>query len=303
MKEFAETLVAKNLAAKTVHEIVNTVQQIIQSARDENGNPLYLRNWNREFILENVPDVRNQRQPVCTKEMIHEALRLRNMSTDKYRVLIALMLATGIRIGELLALRCGDDGDHSGWDQQSSLLAVRTALWRGVEQKPKTPSSIRVVDLSIPVNEMLASYAARKKPGDFLFATRRGTPYTSHGLHKQALILLGIPGFHSMRRWRISYLKKIGTPERLIKLWAGHSEGNDITARYDHSADDKEWRQTWANKCGTGFELPVIADAGHPGPKSPKPRESTQPVSAVETSKAYVAVDSDLPELFFEAQT
>jgi integrase len=266
MKEFAEALVAKNLAPKTVHEIVNTVQQIIKSAQDENGDPLYVRNWNRDFILESVADVREQRQPVCTKDMIHEALRLRHASTDKNRVIVALLLASGIRIGELLALRCGDDGEHSGWDQDNSLLAIRTSLWRGREQKPKTASSIRMVDLSTPVNEMLAIYATNKHSGDFLFATKRGTPYTSHGLHQQALIPLGIPGFHSMRRWRVSYLKMIGTPETLLKAWIGHSSGIDITARYDKSAGDKEWRQTWANKCGIGFDLPEI---GKPPAYSP----------------------------------
>jgi integrase len=99
---------------------VNTVQQIIKSAQDENGNGLYVRNWNREFILENVSDVRNQRQPVCTKELIKEALRRRQTSTDKYRPIVALMLATGIRIGELLALRYGDDGEHSVFGAASS---------------------------------------------------------------------------------------------------------------------------------------------------------------------------------------
>ena len=265
MKEFAEALVArKSLAPKTIHELVNTVQMVIRSAHDENGDPLYVRNWNRDFILENVPDVRDQHQPVCTKEVIQEALRLRHASTDKYRVIVALMLASGIRIGELLALRCDDDGEHSGWDQQNSLLAIRTSLWRGVEQKPKTASSIRFVDLSTPVNEMLTAYATNKKLGEHLFATRRGTPYTSHGLHQQALIPLGIPGFHSIRRWRVSYLKTIGTPESLLRAWIGHSNGNDITARYDKSADDKEWRQNWANKCGIGFELPEIDKPGNP---------------------------------------
>ena len=154
MKEFAEALVAKGLAPKTIHELVNTVQQIIKSAQDENGNCLYVRSWNREFILENVPDVRDQRQPICTKDMLKEALKMRHAHTDKYRVIIALLAASGIRIGELLALRYGDDGQHSGWDQENSLLAIRTSLWRRVEQKPKTPSSDRMVDLTSPVNAM-----------------------------------------------------------------------------------------------------------------------------------------------------
>jgi integrase len=297
LRQFAEALVAKDLAPKTIHELVNTVQQIVASAQDENGNALYVRNWNREFILENVPDIRNQHQPTCTKEMIREALRLRHASTDKYRPIIALLLASGIRIGELLALRCGDDGEHSGWDQENSRLAIRTSLWRGVEQKPKTANSIRVVDLSTPVNEMLAAYAINKHPRDYLFATRLGTPFTSHGLHQQVLIPLGIPGFHSMRRWRVSYLKMIGTPEPLLKAWIGHSSGKDITARYDKSADDREWRQTWANKCGIGFELPEILKAPHTY------RAPAKTVTPATEATPYQATDDDLPIELFESAT
>jgi integrase len=91
--------------------------------------------------------------------MIKEAMRVRNAPTDKYRTIVALLLASGIRVGELVALRCGDDGEHSGWNQENSALAIRTTLWNGVEQSPKTLASIRMVDLSAPVNEMLAAYA------------------------------------------------------------------------------------------------------------------------------------------------
>lgn len=297
MREFAEALLAKQLAPKTIHELISVLQQIIKSAQDENGNTLYFRSWNREFILENVPDVRNQHQPTCTKEMITEALRLRRAGTDKYRPIIALLLASGIRIGELLALRCGDDGEHSGWDQGNSLLAIRTSLWRGQEQRPKTQSSIRFVDLSTEVNAMLVAYtkANGKDLGDYLFATRRGTPFTSHGLQHQALVPLGIPGFHSCRRWRVSYLKMIGTPEPLLKAWIGHSNGNDITARYDKSADDREWRQTWANKCGIGFALPEIGKTSHP--KSSKASQPSTPSTPAESpAPRYVAEDSDLDD-------
>jgi len=307
LKEFAEALVAKALAPKTCHEMVGVVQQIIKSAQDENGNSLFVRNWNREFILENVSDIRDQHQPVCTKEMLKEALKVKGTRTDKYRVIIAVLAATGIRVGELLALRCGDDGEHSGWDQENSLLAIRTSLWRGVEQKPKTPSSIRLVDLSTLVNAMLAVYAeaANKNLGDYLFATRKGTPFTPHGLYAQALVPLGIPGFHSLRRWRVSYLKMIGTPEPLVKAWIGHSNGNDIISRYDKSADDKEWRQTWANKCGIGFTLPDSPRIGsrRHTVKSAITRTPVEPVGFAEVVVSYEATDEDLPAELFEAPT
>ena len=132
LRNFAETVAVK-CAPKTTHEIVATVKKIIVSAQDANGNCIYPRSWNNDFILENVSDIRDQHQPVCTKEIIKEAMRVRNAPTDKYRPIVALLLASGIRVGELVALRCGDDGEHSGWNQENSALAIRTTLWNGVE--------------------------------------------------------------------------------------------------------------------------------------------------------------------------
>jgi hypothetical protein len=207
----------------------------------------------------------------------------------------------------------GDDGEHSGWDPQNSLLTIQTSLWNGVEQKPKTQSSIRSVDLSVPVNAMLAAYAKalNKNPGDYLFSTKRGTPLRPSSLTTYALVPLGIPGFHSARRWRVTYLKTIGTPDSLLKYWLGHSAGNDITARndvtarYDKSCDDHEWRQSWANRCGIGFELPEFCKSGHPAPRGiksaithkPTP-ESPDVAEPPVPSEAYVAEDSDLDDFF-----
>jgi hypothetical protein len=101
-----------------------------------------------------------------------------------------------------------------------------------------------------------------------------------------------------MRRYRVSYLKMIGTPEPLLKDWIGHSNGNDIAAHYDKSCDDREWRQTWANKRGIGFDLPEIGTVGHPAPLP----QALQPAAAPKVSEAlqpqptYIAEDSDLDE-------
>ena len=230
LRDFAEALVAKALAPKTIFEVVSLVQQIIKSAQDENGNILYIRNWNADFVLERVPEIGNQKQPTITKEQLCEALKVRNASTDKYRIVVALLCASGLRVGELTALRVGDDGIHSGWDKEGSLLAVHTSLWRGKEQLPKTVSSIRLVDLSDSVNEMLAAYVQDKGKnfGDYLFATKNKTPFSPTSLQKLALAPLGIPGFHSCRRWRITHLKMAGTPEPLLKAWAGHSTATTL---------------------------------------------------------------------------
>jgi integrase len=309
LKLFVQTLIEKKLSPKSIQEIAAFARGIVLSAVDHEGEPLYARTWRLDFV--DAPPVLNQRQPTITKDKLQDALRVRHAYTDKYRIIVGLLAATGVRVGELVALRCGDDGEHSGWNQTDSSLIIRTSLWRGEEQKPKTLSSIRKVDLSEPVNAMLAEYVKRtnKKPGDYLFATRNGTPLSPSSLRKYVLVPLGIPGFHSLRRWRVSYLKSIGIPDSLLKSWIGHSSnGSDITARYDKSADDKQWRHEWANKVGIGFDLPPF-ESGHPAPsstKKPNPvnlprflRTTTQPNVAEPVEQTFQATDDDLDPLFF----
>jgi integrase len=305
LKSFVQTLIEKKLSPKSIQEIAAFARGIVLSAVDAEGEPVYQRTWRLDFV--DAPVVVNQRQPTITKNKLQDALRVRHTKTDKYRVVVALLAATGIRVGELVALRCGDDGEHSGWDQDNSLLAIHTSMWRQKEQRPKTLSSIRKVDLSQPVNAMLAEYVERtkKKPGEYLFASRNGTPVSPTTLRTYGLIPLGIPGFHSLRRWRVSYLKSIGTPESLLKSWIGHSNGNDITSRYDKSADDIRWRHEWANKVGIGFDLPTLT-AGHPAPqptKKNKLKPKPKPFHMVEitstTEPVYAANNTDLDDFFF----
>src|SRR2546430_16022976 len=94
-------------------------------------------------------------------------------------------------------------------------------MWDGVEQQPKTKAAIRTVDLSQPVNAMVAVYAknANKKPGDYLFATRTGSPYRPSSLEELALEPLGVPSFHALRRWRFTHLRTSGAPDSLAKYW------------------------------------------------------------------------------------
>jgi integrase len=306
LKSFVQTLIEKKLSPKSIQEIAAFARGIVLSAVDAEGEPVYQRTWRLDFV--DAPMVVNQRQPTITKDKLQDALRVRHTKTDKYRVVVALLAATGIRVGELVALRCGDDGEHSGWDQDNSLLAIHTSLWRQKEQRPKTLGSIREVDLSQPVNAMLAEYVKRtkKKPGEYLFASRNGTPVSPTTLRKYGLIPLGIPGFHSLRRWRVSYLKSIEIPDSLLKRWIGHSSSaNDITARYDKSGDDKQRRQEWANKVGIGFDLPALT-MGHPAPQptkknklKPKPKPFHMLEITSTTEPAYLANNTDLDEFFF----
>jgi integrase len=64
-------------------------------------------------------------------------------------------------------------------------------------------------------------------------------------------------GFHAMRRFRTTWLRKQRAPEDLVKFWLGHSKKNSITDEYSKLSEDLHYRLEEAEKVGTGFTVPT----------------------------------------------
>src|ERR1700719_3047783 len=176
VKEFAEGLVAAGKAPKTVREILMTLKSILMSHRNEDGEALLdLSKWNLSFITEDIPSIGKQKQPTISREALNAILNNRSIKV-RDRVLIALGAATGLRIGELLALKiCGTGAvgeENTIWDRENRVILVRKSVYRGQLQLPKTLAAIRDVDLSTPVQNMLIEFSKRRQPGEFIFATK-----------------------------------------------------------------------------------------------------------------------------------
>lgn len=242
MRDFVNLLVERKLGPKTIREIVTLVKQIIGSVTDADGNRLYPRIWNTEFI--DMPELGRQKQPVLTQAMLDAALASRDS------IFYAFLAATGLRIGEALAVRITDDGTHTAWDPIKAVVRVRTSIWEGKEQAPKTAAAIREVDLDPRINNLLLRWTVNHADSPYLFLE----PVTTL---RDRLALLGIPGFHCFRRFRITRLRELGTPEDVVRYWVGHA-GQGITDRYSKLAENVELRRQWAQRSGTGFELPEV---------------------------------------------
>jgi integrase len=189
-------------------------------------------------------------------------------------VLIALGAATGLRIGEMLALKIGGTGDNEEdtvWDRENRVILVRKSVYRGQLQLPKTLAAIRAVDLSTPVQNMLVEFAKGRQPGEFIFATKTGKPLEPSHVQRFITKKNGVPGAHALRRYRVTWLETQGCPRGLEAAWIGHSNG-DITARYDKTAEDREFRRKQVERIGTGLELSVVFETGG----LPKPRRVRQ---------------------------
>jgi hypothetical protein len=76
----------------------------------------------------------------------------------------------------------------------------------------------------------------------------------SEDTYRRQLKTLGIPGFHSLRRFRITHQKLSNVPDTIIKFSAGHA-ASDITERYTKVGSQVDARRQWANDAGLGFTL------------------------------------------------
>jgi len=243
VRELIEKMSAAGLSAKTIVNYVQVVKLVLASAVDEEGEQIYPRTWNHNFIQ--LPVVRKDKQhrPTVTEAELREILA--NVQKRKYAVLFALLAGTGLRIGEALGLRSSDFGSDC------RVLHVRRSLWRGQEQEPKTSNAVRVVDIP----EVLARELREHVSGvsGYLFATRQGKPLQQRNVLR-VLHNVKPVGFHAFRRFRLTWLRKTGAPKDLERFWMGHAPA-EVGDLYSKLRDDVAYRQEWAERIGLGFEL------------------------------------------------
>lgn len=141
--------------------------------------------------------------------------------------LVLTALLTGLRVGELLALRWGD------WDIAAGQLRIERALCRGVLGTPKTKSSRRILPVPQSLREALIQLAQRsalREPDQLIFQTAKGSPYSDSNLLgrylKPAGRRLGMPwlNFHTFRRTHATLLQSAGASPKDAQAQLGHAQ-------------------------------------------------------------------------------
>jgi integrase len=245
-------MVKGSLSPKTVNTYSQIAKSVVASAVNEEGEQLFPRKWNHEFVDMPVVDKSKQNTPHFTGEVITGILA----SSKGYKQMFCALLAgTGLRAGEALGLEVGK---HISTDFKT--LYIRQKVRRGkLEHFLKTEGGRRDVDLSPNLADLLKKYVGERTSG-FLFHNKNGnslsqTNLLRRGLHP-ALKKLGQPkaGFHAFRRFRTTWLRKNRTPEDLIRFWLGHAD-ETVTDGYSKLREDVQYRREVADKTGLGFEI------------------------------------------------
>jgi integrase len=237
-------LISPRLAATTVTAVVSLVKAIVASAVDSNGNQLYPRTWNNDFMDLPLIKKADLDAPIIGVRALSQAI---SHTSRMDKALYSLLAGTGLRIGEALALRLPD------LDLTNGIVYVKSTLLPGgtIQGSPKTEAGVRQVDLTQQLTQYLVDNLSDKVDN-----TGRIFPGTMRTAYNR-LEAAGIKtGFHSFRRFRVTHLEGQNVPRGLIQFWTGHAAA-DITDRYVKIGNDILARKQWAEKAGLGFELPA----------------------------------------------
>jgi integrase len=196
---------------------------------------------------------KNHAHGVCIREADSKKER-RFYSPDQTRMLlgkltepcasvVSIAVLTGMRIGEILALR---------WkriDLLGATLEVAENYSSGEFGPPKTRSSRRVIPISSALHRVLEALCARCRsanPEDLVFQTSKGTPLNAKNLYNRELApacdAIGQPrvSWHSFRHTHATLLHASGEPLKTAQALLGHSDLETTLNVYSHTLSDSQ---------------------------------------------------------------
>jgi integrase len=156
------------------------------------------------------------------------------------KTLVGLGLVTGLRRGELFALRWKDLGENG-------TLTVREAVYEGRFDTPKTAAGLRRIPLAPPARALVVAWRARSErtePDDLVFSTWSGKPISPNNVLRSAVFpaceKLGLARttWLTFRRTYASWAHDLGMPGKVIAQLMGHAKVDTTLNVYAQVLDD-----------------------------------------------------------------
>ncbi len=196
---------------------------------------------------EPLRDSNQHTRPVSAARLLlpEQVQKLVAQLREPYRSMVLLAVLTGLRRGELFALRWGAVNFEKG------TLDVRESVYNGHFSTPKTRSSVRRIPLSSPAIALLHRHQARVKqsePEQLVFASRGGTPFRPDNILKRAIHplcrKLDFPrvGWHTFRHVHATLLSELGEPLKTSQEVLGHSDMQTTLQVYTHAVSESVLR-------------------------------------------------------------
>ncbi|HWO27222.1 MAG TPA: tyrosine-type recombinase/integrase [Candidatus Acidoferrum sp.] len=238
-REAIQTFLAAKLregfAWETVHHIKCALSKVLGTAEEWDyisDNPVRkTRLPRREFRSE---------QSILTTEQIKQLLAALPEPSNSVATLLVL---TGLRIGELLALR------RKSIDLAARALRITETVYDGHFDSPKTRRSVRSIPIGSESISILSALLSKTgEPDSLIFSTCSGQPLCRRNLlhrHLQPTCLkLGLPKitWHSLRHCHATLLDAVGAPLGTVQALLGHASSEITRQIYLHAIPAEQRR-------------------------------------------------------------
>jgi len=166
--------------------------------------------------------------------------KLLNELSEPHRTMVELIAATGLRIGELLAVR------WRAIDLEVGTLTVRESVFEGKFQRPKTHKSRRTIPLGPHTVTSLHAHrdrSTRNGDDDLVFPNKSGEPLRESKLLRNVLqpaaerAGLGRVTWHQFRHIHSSLLNDLRVPVKIAQEQLGHASIQTTLNIYTHVVD------------------------------------------------------------------
>jgi len=187
---------------------------------------------------------------------------------EPYKTMVTLAALTGLRIGEVLALRWQAVGLDSG------TIRVSESVFQGQFQKPKSERSVRTIPIGPVARWLLENHRqrlVRLKPDDLVFPNRRSGAYRESNLLERVLkpaskaAGIGRVTWHQFRHVHASLLHDLGVPVKVAQQQLGHATVETTLNVYTHVVQDTHRKAIEDLERVLFPNVPKLVDSGERG--------------------------------------
>ena len=211
-----------------------------------------------------VPRLSHTRAPRVFEVLTVEQLASLASACAAYEGFVHFAGLTGLRWGELAALRVGDiDLDRGTLTVARAMTTDRVG--KLIESTTKTKQT-RTIPLVDPLPRLLAPVMAGREPEALLFTSAKGGvlqyEWFMRRIWKPATIAAGLPGFtfHGLRRTCGSLLLSLQAPITTVSAVLGHASVRTTLEAYAHFYEDD--KAAYLSLLGTALESASMNSKG-----------------------------------------
>ncbi len=225
----------QGFAWKTVAHIKNTLSKVLTVAVSWG----YLEDNPARGLKLPPPELKRERRYLTPQQ----AQKLLAVLAEPGRTIVLVAILSGLRIGEILALR---------WkylDLLAGIIRVRESVYEGRFGTPKTASSKRDLPMGDGLKHAFLVHRGRGEEvasESLVFCTRKGTAFNSKNLQQRVLWpacdKAGISriGWHSFRHTHATLLSMLGESLKTAQAQLGHSSLQTTLEVYTHAIPETQ---------------------------------------------------------------